>query len=1007
MLGAIGGVLGLLVAVGACSRRDSAPASMADNKEGGTGTRAAAAPAPDAPKQAESKDGKKKEGEVTSWKRSQKTPNATRLLVGDKETLPLKGVEARVTIDGFRARVLLDYHFVNDQKRVLEGTFQVRLPEEASPYYFAFGESAWQASAGDAKLPFFSYERARELGSEPEVIARERQNVWLAPREARMVPRVAAAQAYDEAVRRRVDPALVEWQGAGVFSSRVYPLQPGKYQRIVLGYDADLTRLGPDLDYQLDLPPGLDASAVTVTVKNLPGVEVKAEPAVAPVKTESATHLRFEGAATVDVRLKRVGAVALTGTRGDQPYFAASVAPALRTVSAAGQSRAVFLLDTSLSSNPDRFNVWLKLLRALLEKNQGTIRQFAVAFFNAGVTWHEPRWVDNSPASVEALMKRCEGLALEGATDLGAALAAGAQPPWHKGSERFDLFLLSDGASTWGEGDPYALSRLVQSSPRAGSIFAYSTGLAGTDAAMLNHLTRETGGAVIALLGEQEVAATAVAHNQRPWRLKDVQVEGGSDLMLAGRPGVLFAGQRLLLVGRGAPKAGSRVAFTVEMNGKSETVSVPIEQAVPSLLASRVYGQVAVGQMEELLPATEQAARGYASHFRVTGQSASLLMLETEAEYARLKLDPAADAAAVAGQPASGLVAGALKSMAEALGDPRLGFVEMARGMKRPPVNLRLPAEIEKAIEGLPSERFAVSVPALAPRQIDRAGTPGELLELLSLHRPEYARLSDEADRRRRERSPDDGLVLLSSLVEENPGDAVLTRDVGYTATTWGLGGQGYYLFRRLARARPAEPLNYQAMARTLQTLGRNDLAMLTYELLLGGTWEHRYGDVRDIATVDYLRLLRRIASGKAEASLRDLAAQRLAALAPQASVKEADLVVMVGWNTGNSDVDLHVVEPSGEECFYGHRDTRSGGRITRDVTQGFGPEMYVLPHAPRGTYTIKAKYFTPQRDRMTAATKVQATVIRRYGTPEESVEERVVTLVEGKDMHEILVTEY
>ncbi|RYE83763.1 MAG: VWA domain-containing protein, partial [Myxococcales bacterium] len=391
-------------------------------------------------------------------------------------------------------------------------------------------------------------------------------------------------------------------------------------------------------------------------VKNLPGVAVRAEPAVAPVKTEGATHFRFEGAATVGVRLKQVGAVALTGTRGDQPYFAASVAPALRTVAAAGQDRAVFLLDTSLSSNPDRFNVWLKLLRALLEKNQGTIKQFAVAFFNAGVTWHERGWAENSPASVEALLRRCEGLALEGATDLGAALAAGAQPAWHQGSERFDLFLLSDGASTWGEGDAHALSRLVRSSPRAGSLFAYTTGLAGTDTAMLDHLARETGGAVFALASEQEVAATAVAHNQRPWRLKDVQVEGGSDLLLAGRPGVIFGGQRLQLVGRGAPKAGSRVAFTVEMNGQSEQVVVPIEQVVPSVAASRLYGQVAVGQMEELLPANAEAARGYASHFRVTGQSASLLMLETEAEYERLTLSPAADAAAVAGRPAGALV---------------------------------------------------------------------------------------------------------------------------------------------------------------------------------------------------------------------------------------------------------------------------------------------------------------------------------------------------------------
>jgi hypothetical protein len=47
-------------------------------------------------------------------------------------------------------------------------------------------------------------------------------------KEARIVPREKAAHAYSETVRRRVDPALVEWAGAGVFNARVFPLMPGK-----------------------------------------------------------------------------------------------------------------------------------------------------------------------------------------------------------------------------------------------------------------------------------------------------------------------------------------------------------------------------------------------------------------------------------------------------------------------------------------------------------------------------------------------------------------------------------------------------------------------------------------------------------------------------------------------------------------------------------------------------------------------------------------------------------
>src|ERR1043165_4735224 len=44
-----------------------------------------------------------------TWKRSQIAANTARVMVGDREELPLRGLQAQVTIDGFRARVILDY----------------------------------------------------------------------------------------------------------------------------------------------------------------------------------------------------------------------------------------------------------------------------------------------------------------------------------------------------------------------------------------------------------------------------------------------------------------------------------------------------------------------------------------------------------------------------------------------------------------------------------------------------------------------------------------------------------------------------------------------------------------------------------------------------------------------------------------------------------------------------------------------------------------------------------
>src|SRR5262245_24946538 len=79
------------------------------------------------------------ERQKTTWKRSQIHANNARLSIGEREELPLVGAEVSADVDGFRARVVLDYYFWNEGGRY-EGNFQLRLPNDASPYYFAFGE---------------------------------------------------------------------------------------------------------------------------------------------------------------------------------------------------------------------------------------------------------------------------------------------------------------------------------------------------------------------------------------------------------------------------------------------------------------------------------------------------------------------------------------------------------------------------------------------------------------------------------------------------------------------------------------------------------------------------------------------------------------------------------------------------------------------------------------------------------------------------------------------------
>jgi tetratricopeptide (TPR) repeat protein len=318
-----------------------------------------------------------------------------------------------------------------------------------------------------------------------------------------------------------------------------------------------------------------------------------------------------------------------------------------------------------------------------------------------------------------------------------------------------------------------------------------------------------------------------------------------------------------------------------------------------------------------------------------------------------------------------------------------------------PDIKLSIPAAYRLAIAAMPAAAFEVPAQPVATHPLDRQHLSSQLAGMLSAHKLDYDAITAEADKRR-PLGAGDALKALSSLVEDNPGDAVLARDVGFSAVDLGLSAQAYHLFQRVAAARPHEPQTYRAMAQTLARMGKTELALAYYEIPLMAEWDPRFGDLHAIVELEYLRFLRGVAqTGRGQ--LADYARARLDTLSKKIGLARADIVVSITWNTDNTDVDLHVTEPSGEECFYSHPSTRSGGRLTRDVTQGYGPEMYVLPTAPRGLYRVRAHYYASDNNRTSARSKVYATVIRNWGTPDEQVTEKVVTLEYGKDMHDIL----
>jgi hypothetical protein len=80
--------------------------------------------------------------------------------------------------------------------------------------------------------------------------------------------------------------------------------------------------------------------------------------------------------------------------------------------------------------------------------------------------------------------------------------------------------------------------------------------------------------------------------------------------------------------------------------------------------------------------------------------------------------------------------------------------------------------------------------------------------------------------------------------------------------------------------------------------------------------------------------------------------AVRIAAVIPS-----SDIWSELTWE-GYGDIDLHLVQPDGEECWYSNRITRTGATLDYDNTVKDGPEHITLPNATPGPYRVTVVYF-------------------------------------------------
>lgn len=168
--------------------------------------------------------------------------------------------------------------------------------------------------------------------------------------------------------------------------------------------------------------------------------------------------------------------------------------------------------------------------------------------------------------------------------------------------------------------------------------------------------------------------------------------------------------------------------------------------------------------------------------------------------------------------------------------------------------------------------------------------------------------------------------------------------------------------FARAALDRPEHPSSHRLLAFALARTGALDHAFDVIERGAGQRYaEGRFGGAAQILREDAGLIgaaWARVAPGR-----RREIERRLASIG--ASLEDGpSLRFVLMWESDESDLDLHVVDGTGDHAFFGQRTLLSGGELYADVTTGYGPEGFVVRKdraardAAAGGYRLRAQYF-------------------------------------------------
>jgi len=403
---------------------------------------------------------------------------------------------------------------------------------------------------------------------------------------------------YQEIVRRKKDPALIELAGHGLIRARVFPINPGETRRVTLRYTQMMPRLGDALQFRYAAGGRYGGGPRHVEGAQGPTRTPESVPMAFRLVADSGAMFRDPFSPTHELRVERdsgrlvvrpaselsgdfmmllplaerpVGmSVATHRPNGEAGYFMLTVVPA--SADAAGVPRDVtVVLDVSGSMSGSKIDQAKRALNQLLGSLRGQDR-FRLAAFSSTVSTYERGWTQAASREVADARRWVDGLTAGGGTNIQDALDEAFRLSGDP--ERLHVVLfLTDGLPSVGEQNPERLAQLAERGRGNARVFAFGVGY-DVNTYLLDRLSAAGRGSTQYVQPNEDVEealgrlVTKISHPvltdleiaEAPVRLTELYPQRLPDL---------FAGEELVLLGRyDGGAAGGAGAAEGTVNGR-------------------------------------------------------------------------------------------------------------------------------------------------------------------------------------------------------------------------------------------------------------------------------------------------------------------------------------------------------------------------------------------------------------------------------------------------------